>query len=182
MLHKMRYCRKGMQSTDFILTIPRLIFTVVVVLTIVFLVRMFIVQEVDISDTQSKVFVKSLLYSPYAITYVDPETGRSYPGVIDLSLVKDDGLRDRIENSFRISTNRLLAANITFFVENRTQFNKRSVLYNEPMYKRWKPLSKLDVDGEGGVDTYSESYYVLFRAIDGRVIPGLMKVEVISSR
>jgi len=179
----MRISKRALQSTDFILTIPRMIFTVVAVLTVIYLVNMFLVQEIDIQKTQSKLFFNRLIYSPNTISYVDPNTQRSYPGIIDHKIIDDVGsFRDRIENAIHLGNNRLLAANITIVFEKDDQEIKKSIIFNDMWFKRWEPLSLMsDIEGPGGVDRFDYSRYMLVKE-GTSYYPATLAVEVLMSR
>jgi len=174
--------KRALQSTDIILTIPRMIFTVVAVLTVIFLVRMFVVQQIDIQETHSKLFVNRIIYSPNAISYVDPNTQRSYPGIIDYDIIKDTGrFRDRLENAIHMDKNLLLAAKITITID-KAEDETKSIFFNELWYQRWEPIAMMDgIEGPGGVDRYKYSNYMLVKE-GPEYHPARMDVEVLLSR
>jgi len=178
----MRIHKKALQSTDIILTIPRMIFTVIAVLTVIFLVRMFVVQQIDIQETQSKLFVNRLIYSPNTISFVDPNTQRSYPGIIDYAIIKDKGyFRDRIENAIHIDNNLLIAAKITVTID-KEEDEIISIIFNDLWYKRWKPVAMMSgIEGPGGVDKFDYSKYMLVKE-GSTFYPAILDVEVLLSR
>ncbi|MFH1399600.1 MAG: hypothetical protein ABIG95_05820 [Candidatus Woesearchaeota archaeon] len=154
------------------LLIPRLIFMIIATLTVVMIVKTFLIVNINVSEAEAKVMMGRLIYSPYCISYVHPETGRSYPGMIDLTKFSTD----RIENCIHYGeSNDYLAAKLTLYFKDNGETESRFL--NERGYAVWKPLA--DMNGPGSSNYYSDIFYVL---VDdkGKIRRAVLSIEVLS--
>ena len=89
----------------------KLMFKLIFKFCVVFLIRQFVVSNLNVQDVQAEVFIDRVLYSPNGILYFDSGPQRAVPGLIDTSKLKTevlDSLMDYKNNNF-------IAANITLF-------------------------------------------------------------------
>jgi len=124
--------------------------------------------NIDIEDTKSLIFVKRLLYSPNSISYTDPITGRTYPGIIDLERF-DPTIP---EKAFNFSKNNLAAKIELTNLENN---EKKEIYLNKKWYDRWEPLTKF----EQYKKTIKQRYVLINDK--GKLKKGLLRIDVVLS-
>jgi len=109
--------------------IPRIIFLTIVVFSVLFLVRMHIRYNIEIPGLEADIFVSRLLYSPNGFTYVDPDTRRPYPGIIDLDKFNAETVVKAIDYGEDHIAARIM-------LESGKEF-----IYNQDESDKWAPLS-----------------------------------------
>jgi hypothetical protein len=167
--------RKGIISFNFITYIPRLVFLVVVLIACIILIRMFLMNKVDVKDVQAEVLITGLMYGKGGISYYDELTGRNYPEIIDISSVGDLEL----ENAYNYPGNRLMTAKMT--VLDRKGNELKVFYYNQEWYDKWQPLVKLK--GIGGVTHYERKMPVIYKeSPEAQPKLGYIVYEVIQPR
>src|SRR3989338_539518 len=72
--------------------VPRLVVMSIAVVIVVMLVRYYTSRDIQGTDTATAAYLYRIYYDGNIITYVDPETKRAYPGVIDLQKFTDNRL------------------------------------------------------------------------------------------
>jgi len=170
--------KKGDISFNTILWVPKIIFAIIVLFTIVLLIRSFIVTELDIFNAEADIFVQRILMSRNGISYIDPDLDRTYPGIIDENAFRSVDIDTILNTSIYYGdTNKKIAANITLIRENGEFV--RSIIYNPDYFYRWKELLRAHwVRGPGGVRGKTKDIQVLIKEQD-RLKNGMLKVEVI---
>jgi len=157
--------KKGLISFNMLMWIPRIIFMVIVVFSIMFLIGIYFKFEVNISDAESELFIQRLLYSPHGISFYDPYSNRVYPGIIDL-----DNL-DLINKSvFYGEEQKHIGAKLSIYDINNNLLAER--IYNNVVYRR------IAQEGKGGVDVYRKKLYVLVKN-ESKQISGRLNAEVV---
>ena len=68
--------------------VPRILFLVVVMFTVMILIRSYVATTIDTSELEANIFISRILYSPNSISYFDSDIGRTYQGVIDINKFK----------------------------------------------------------------------------------------------
>lgn len=123
----------------------------------------------DSHEAESTIMLKRIVYSPNILAYEDPETGRVYPGTIDLSKFETGRL-----DSGLINKNSKIAANME--LENLATGEKLRAYINEQRAKAWDDYVPL-----GG---YDSSYSVRYVKIHdrGSTYPGILKVKVLAKQ
>ncbi len=118
----------------------------------------------DAHNTANLIFEKRFIYSTLA--YKDPETGRAYPGVIDISKFSDEGINE----SFIFDRNYIAAR---FTLKDLDTSISQVVYLNRIWFDRWSPYTTFTQ-----YDRFSMNRPVWIR--DGDVMKkGLLKIEVI---
>lgn len=161
---------KAQVSFTILQTIPRLIFLIIVLFSVIYLVRGYVADNLNVQKVQSEVFINRIIYSPNGISYYDKELETAIPGTIDPSLITDanlDNLMDYKDGSF-------IAGKITLFDVQSKQI--ASAIYNEKTYSRWKPL--VGQVGIGGISEFKRSVLVTFVDKD-KLKEGILKFEVL---
>ena len=173
--------KKGKTISDhLILFIPKSVYLAIAFLSVVFLLRLLIITNIDTSQTEAKVLTYRIYYSPNILTYIDSDTGRAYPGMIDLQKFQ------RLETSandmdIRTMTygaeNRLIAAKL--ILKNLETNSEDIVFYNKDKYEYWEPRVLSTVEGgSGSVKSFTEQKYALIKNAD-KTQKGILKINVI---
>ncbi|MBW2981375.1 hypothetical protein KY343_00715 [Candidatus Woesearchaeota archaeon] len=156
--------KKGLLSFNMMMWIPRIIFMVIVVFSIVLLVATYFKLEMAVSEAENELFIQRLLYSPHGISFYDPYSNRIYPGIIDL-----DNL-DLLNKSIFYGEQKHIGAKLSINDLNNSLLAER--VYNDIVYRR------IAQEGKGGVDVLRKSLYVIVRN-ESRQIPGTLAMEVV---
>jgi hypothetical protein len=122
--------------------------------------------NIDTDDTKALIFVKRILYSPNSISYVEPITGRAYPGIVDPENFKPDAL----DSAFNITTTGI-AAKIE--LTNLEDGNQKEIYLNKKWYDRWEPLAKFS-----RYEKIIKKRYVLIND-EGELKKGLLRIDVV---
>ena len=163
--------KKAQVSSLMTITIPRLLFLVIVLFSVVFLIRQFVVSNLNVQDVQAEVFIDRVLYSPNGILYFDSGPQRAVPGLIDQSRLKTevlDSLMDYKNNNF-------IAANITLFDTKNNIVS--SAAYNKESYLNWNPIALSRLQGSGGVKRTTKT--ILVNYMDSGLHQGYLRFEVL---
>ncbi len=164
--------KKAQESFSILLIIPRMIFLIIVMFSIYFLIRAYVVSKLDVQDVQVDVFINKVLYSPNGISYYDRDLKRSIPGLINPSSITDDNLNklaDYDDSSF-------ISAKIQLIDNDSKEIT--SALYNGETYSRWLPVATTGVPGPGGYKQTIKSVYVNFLD-QNKIREGTLKFDVL---
>jgi hypothetical protein len=167
--------KRGMISLNMIVWIPRIIFLAIVILAVSFMIMVNIKTEIYTTRTEAELFFYNLVYAPHGISYHDPLNNQLYPGIIDLTNIKDDKIIT-LENSFKIE--RKLAAEIK--IENLDTGEKIDAKYDPfERFTKWMVLE--GIGGPGGVEVVRKELYVLLRE-QSKINKGLLKITIVFPR
>jgi hypothetical protein len=97
----------------------------------VWLISFFIINSLDVVGVQQSVVQNRIYYSPNAMNYVDPSTGRNYPGIIDLQRMTEENL----QASLNYSIKQVLAVKVELYDEGKQQLIKQIYL-DRSYYKK----------------------------------------------
>ena len=173
--------KRGQISEHLILWIPKFIFLIIAFLSVIFLLRMLIVNNIDASEAEARILANRIFYSPNVISYSDADTGRAYPGIVDFEKYKKLQNSDVNEIDAKTITygqgNQLIAAKLTLQnIETNTQ---DTIFYNKENYEFWEPrILSTVVGGSGSVNSIIEQRYVLIKNGD-KMEKGKLKMQVI---
>lgn len=162
--------KKAQESFSLLQTIPRIIFLIVVLFSIVYLIRTYVVTNLNVQETQSEVFMNRIIYSQNGISFSD-ELGVN-PGIIDPAKITNanlDAMMDYDEETF-------IAGKVQLVDIDGKEV--ASGVYNEKTYNRWKPIASVGVSGAGGVSIFTKNMYVNY-LVEGSLKPGFLKMEVL---
>lgn len=149
--------KNGFAGLDMVQWLIRLLFLTIVVFACVFLINLYIKNDINIAGVEMDLFYKRLIYSPNGIMYKDETLNRAYPGIIDLEKFKDGkNITDSIINYG--DSNNYVAAKVSLYYFN-PEDTYSEFYYNEFGYKKWKPL--LGIEGKGGVRSQTKELPVL---------------------
>ena len=134
-----------------------------------FVVWMFTVsqiqEKIEIGDIKDTIIINRALYSPTSFSYVDANTGRVYPGIIDINNFNNL----QLNNSFDYSGN-----NIAVKFEIKYSNKTKTAYINQKWYERWAPLTKFK--------QYSQTTnfrYVLVKEKD-KMEKAVLRIDVVS--
>jgi hypothetical protein len=151
--------KRGLIFEDMLVWLLRIIFLTVVVFCVVFLIRMLIVENVQVSEIEMDYFAKRVYLSKQGFAFYDDKIDRVYPGIIDYQ--KFAYGQERLENAMYYGEkNQYIAAKV-YLKNNKTEF-----IYNERRYSRWKPLSNLNLIGIGGARSRTFEFPVIVKDND----------------
>lgn len=175
--------RAGITFSTLIFAFYRMMILFMVALALVLFVRQFVKASIDISDVESELFAQGLMKSPDGLSYVDPVTGRVYPGVIDYDTFTDiPKLEEKLNNVFYYEKNMFIAADVELLSQDGKQFKSAApAYYNKDMYQVWYPLAKTGFIGAGGAELYKKIYPVLIREQSGYT-EGLVRITIVMPR
>ena len=150
----------------------RSVFTVIVALTTIFLIRAFIVTNIQVASLESNVLINYPHIHKDGFSKFDSQLDRLYPGVIDMNRFTTGQLKI-------LKVERPLI--IVRFAKNQTiidsQLKKEEPLYayrDLGKYQTWQPLAQSKAKGEGGKTAYSEVRYVTLADGKGAVVETVM--------
>jgi hypothetical protein len=131
----------------------RMVLMIFVALSIVILVRRFVILTVDARPLEADILMNRFLFSPECLSYEDILL-RTQPGIIDLDRFKNDTLDSCVYYGVQ---NDFAAANLSlFFLDTKA---RQEALYNTKGYLLLKPRAGLD--GPGGSVQFTSWRYLL---------------------
>jgi len=174
------FTKTGTVSGHVVLWIPKFIYLIIAFLSVIFLLRILVVTQIDSAEAEARILINRLIYSPNDISYLDADTNRNYPGIIDykkfISLENFPNELDTKTISYGQYTN-LIAAKL---ILKNSESNKEDVaFYNKENYEFWEPRILSTVKGgTGSVKSFAEQKYVLIKE-QNKLSSGLLKIQVI---
>lgn len=138
--------------------IVRIFFITACVLSVTILVRMYIVDKIDIRDAESRIIANRIVFSPNAISYYDEKLERLYPGIIDAEKLKDNVL----DSALTVEKGRI-SAKVTLYNDKGNKI--KEAFAKKDQYETWYPLAqyaKYGVTGPGGAQEFIEKRAVLY--------------------
>ncbi len=164
--------KKGDSTPDeMIAQIHRSVFTVIVILTTFFIIRAFIVNNINVALVESDVLTNYPHFYKGGFSKLDEQTGRLYPGVVDLVRFTAELKPLKVEKPLIVGR----------FAKSQTivdyQLKKEDPLYaytDEERYVLWQPIAQVKGKGEGGKTPYAELRYVTLADGRGAIIETVM--------
>jgi hypothetical protein len=168
---------KNKKATTFqiLMMIPRMIFLVIVMFSIIFLINSYIVKSIQIFDAEADLFT---LNTFYVVSEVDSNIDRIQTGIINLQDFKSGKIEKKLNQSISYGDdNRKIAANITLKDGNMNEIS--SFIYNPDRYDGWYTKSKARWNnGPGGVQDKTNNIYVLIN--NGNTLEeGFLELKII---
>lgn len=122
----------------------RFIFLVIAFLSVVFVIRMYLLSEFKTEQIEAEMIFYNAFYTPDGFSYVDPATGRTYPGIIDMERF----YTARMDSAVFFTNNNHIAARFSLEAPSGNVF--REAYMNEQYFTLKHPLAKTRQKGEGG--------------------------------
>ena len=167
---------KKASAYETIVNLFRLLFVIVVFFSIYSLVRVFIIQKIDIFEVESNLLTHRLAMSS-DINYYDKDIDRVYIGVIDLQKFTSNDFEKNILNSIyygKLNTEASAKIALTDLEDNKV-YEK---FYNEELYKEKKVLVEAKLIGSGAARRLDSDFIVLIND-NGKLKRGVLKIEAI---
>lgn len=170
-----RIGKKGAFTESMVLWIPKILFTVIVVLSFLFIISYYLKDSSGSALLQeAEILSEKMVRSSDGLAFEDSYTKRTYPGIIDLSKLRDvESLENRISYG---DGSTYLGMKMTLY--DRSGKAVEESVYNEDAYRR---VAESGIRGKGGVEEFEKSYYVLVKD-KGLTFPGRLKLSIIVSR
>ena len=181
--------KKALISFNMINMIPKLIFLIIVLLSVVILIGIFINMGRDIYYKEADLFTLNLFYSPHGISYFNPDLNRITSGIIDEQELISNITEKRLNNSFYYGRqNEHLAAKIQISKQTLSmpRFTSiKTIYYNQGKttsygYKFWEPLSFKE--GIGSPYYFARTMPIQIRTTSGTLQDGILAIEVLIKR
>lgn len=166
--------KRGDSTPDeMIAQIHRSVFTVIVILTTFFIIRAFIVNNINVAPIESDVLTNYPHFYKGGFSKLDTQIDRLYPGVVDLE--RFTGQLKFLEVEKPLIVGRF--AESQTIVDYQLPGEKEDPLYaytDEERYVLWQPIAQVKGGGEGGKTPYSELRYVTLADGRGAIIETVM--------
>ena len=167
-------------SDHLVFWIPKFLYLTIAFLSVVFLVRMLVINHIDASGAEAKILTNRIYFSPNIISYYDPDIERAYPGIVDIekyTKLQSLEINSLDAKSMAYSDNKLIAAKIT--LKNMETNAEYVIFYNKENYDYWEPrILSTVIGGSGSVKSINEQRYVLIK-IGNQLQKGILKMQVI---
>lgn len=170
--------KKAALTFESLMWIPRIIFLVIVIFSIMYLIRSFITTTIDTSELQANLFAYRILYSLNSISYADTDIERLYPGVIDLGKFNQQNTDRFLERTiyYGDKNNEIGAKLLLKDLQDNQEF---TTYYNEDFFKEQKKLVDSGyTEGPGGARGYAKNYNVVIRE-DDSLHQGKLTIDVV---
>ena len=162
--------KKAALSFEMVYWIPRMLFVVAVVITIVMLLYAHLSVTLTTQPVRAQLFAYQAIYTEHGISAKDDFIQRAYPGIID----KDRFTQDVLEKSLYLGDNQMQAAKFSLLDIDEKVI--ATAIYNPTWYERWLPLTGFS--GSGGALQYKKVFPVLIRD-QGALQPGFLAIDVV---
>ena len=178
----MKFNKRGDTISDHIvLWIPKFIYLIIAFLSVIFLLRLLILNNIDASDAEARILANRIFYSPNVISYFDKDIERGYAGIIDFEKYRKLENIDINEMDTKTITygqdNKLIAAKLT--LDNIETNAEDTAFYNKDSYNFWEPrILSTVTGGSGSVKSIMEQRYVLIKTKD-TMYKGILKMQII---
>lgn len=174
--------RKGILAYNITMFIVKLIFLMFVLFSVVFIIRSHIKTEFNVFDARADLFFQRIIYGRNVISYIDENTGRSFPGIVDLEKFRNENIDDILQQSlFYGEENRQVGAKLTL-----TDFDgniDEEIKYNEEFFTEKEVLVRAGWPaGRGGVKSKDYHLYVLIKDGDKLTEGKLDTIIIIQNR
>ena len=175
--------KSGLLAEQVIFFIPRIIFLIAVIFSVVIIVKKFIITSIDVREVEANILISRLIFSK-VISYNDPSLNRLYPGIVDLDkfrkLSSDSGLLDKSIDYG--DANPIIAARLTLKLAGGNEIDGKKYLaayYNKKKFDEWFPkIQETVTGGSGSVKMVNDNRLVLIKEKD-EFTPGMIEFEVL---
>ena len=173
----------------------RMIITIIIVMTFVILINRGARIEFETFDAKAALLAQRLLYERGGLSYVDENTNRLYPGIIDGKKFSPEEInntkKELLDTIYYGEDQRQMAARIilrdkeTSLVDPKVPSwiikNERELFYNKDQFENWEPLRHgyWLAGGPSRVLKQSFEFYVLERTADGQLEKRNLAIEVL---
>jgi hypothetical protein len=152
----------------------RSILTIIILLVIIGFVNFYSKINIDPFESESETFVFRAVNSEYGISYVDPVSGRVYPGIIDITKFENSSI-PLLQDSIDFGKDNHIGAR--FIVKDFNGNILASGVYNNQTFIRKEEKRP----GAGGVFVKEKQLYSLVN-YNNQLIPGTLEMSVVVER
>lgn len=169
--------KKAIMALNMALWIPRIIFLVIVILSVVAFTITYASKEIDVWRSEAETIAQRIIYSPHGISYHDPLSNRLYPGIIDTTKMKTEFLENAMFYGGKEEDKKHIGASI--IITNQNTGDKIAEADYHP--KTARRIEEKGFMGRGGVDAIEKELYVLVKEGE-ELIPAIAKITVVVPR
>ncbi|MBS3101013.1 hypothetical protein J4204_02685 [Candidatus Woesearchaeota archaeon] len=172
--------KRAITTFEILMWVPRILFLVVVMFTVMILIRSYVATTIDTSELEANIFISRILYSPNSISYFDSDIGRTYQGVIDINKFKSQTADKFLERSvYYGDNNKEIGAKFLLRDLSSNENNEVTIYYNEDFFREQKKLADSGFTrGPGGARGYSKKYDVIISK-DNILNRGVLAIDVV---
>jgi len=152
--------------------IGRMLLLIMILFSIVFLMRKFTIDTLNVQTVQAEVFANRAFYSSNMFLYYDADLKKEVPGMFDPKKITDI----RFDQSMNYDDASFIAARFTLYDASRNTIAQ--AVHNKESFDRWLPLAQLGVKGKGSFLKSTKSWYVLY-ANTSEIKKGIVEIEVL---
>lgn len=168
--------KNGTMSFNFVSWILRLFFLGVMLLACGILIRMFLMNKLEVKDVQAEILIGGLIYGKGGVTYYDELTGRHYPQIISLEQLDSA----EIDMSLYYPSNNLITAKIVVLSKDEEPLG--FYYYNKEWWENWAPMLRRALPGRGGVTYYRRQLPVIYIDDSGKNKLGYVRFEIVQPK
>lgn len=173
-IHKILKSKKGF-SFNTLMWLLRIGMMLLGIFSALLVINIFIADKVDLRAVEAGVISNRIIYSKEGISYVDPASGRVYPGIIDYTVMQKDNI---LNESIYMKNNDYVGARIALFGLDGKEM--RTTYYNKEWYDILRPKSF--VPGFGASKIFKDRRYVLVKKPGiSTLVPAILEIEVITA-
>ena len=169
--------KKAQIDEGWIFLFYRFVIVCLVAIAMVILVKMYIVTEIDVQQTQVDLFVANMLNMKQGVSYYDETLQRAYPGIIlRTDFENPSGLETRLNEQMDYGEYDILAAELTLFDAEGGEIG--TAVYNTEWYERWIVLAQTFWSGKGSTTDYLINKTLLLKNNDA-LSQGILQFHVV---
>ena len=169
--------KKAQIDEGWIFLFYRFVIVCLVAIAMVILVKMYIVTEIDVQETQIDLFVSNILNMKQGVSYYDETLQRAYPGIVLLAdFEHPSGLETRLNEQMDYGEYALIGAELTLFDAEKNIIG--TSVYNKEWYDRWIVLAQTFWSGKGSATEYFINKTVLIKD-DALLSQGVLQFHVV---
>ena len=169
--------KKAQIDEGWIFLFYRFVIVCLVAIAMVILVKMYIVTEIDVQQTQVDLFVANMLNMKQGVSYYDETLQRAYPGIVLLAdFEHPSGLETRLNEQMDYGEYDILATELTLFDNQGNTVG--TAVYNREWYERWIVLAQTFWSGKGSATEYFINKTVLIKD-DALLSQGVLQFHVV---
>lgn len=164
--------KRAEQSFSMIQWIGRMLILIMIMFSIIFLMRRFTADTLNVQTVQAEVFANRIFYSSNTFLYYDSDLQKEIPGTFDPKKITDvqfDKSMDYKDTSF-------IAARFTLYDASKNMVARAT--HNKESFEHWLPQAQLGLTGKGAFKTSIKSWYVLY-VNASEVKKGIVEIEVL---
>ena len=171
---RMMNSRKGF-SFNTLMWLMRIGMMLLGIFSTLLVINIFIADKVDIRAVEAGIIANRIIYAKDGISYIDPSSGRSYPGIIDYKIMQQDNI---LTDAIYMKNNDYVGAKIKLSGLDGKEM--KTTYYNKAWYDLLKPKSF--VPGAGASRIFTDRRYVLVKMPNvAPLTPAILEIEAVTA-